>query len=541
MFHSKSEGLIKVIRSELSKDLLIVLSFTLFAVLVLSSSIHSPFKMGDHDGAGGCHWGTIARNYIRYGYSATKFGMVENGGLLTASEFRYHTHHPPLTAIILSLGLKIFGIHEWSIRFVFILFAVGVLGLFYFFSKELWNRRVAVLSSLFMLFTPMYLHFSSAADMVSIALFFSIAAIYSYARWLKTGSVTAIITLSIMFLLAVLSSWEAYYLIPAILYHNFLRDKKRGINVLIPALGILSLCIYLIHTMVLIGSHDLMSNIRWAIYRTGLHTISQDPLFMLTYIKQIFVWIWFLFTPPVAILALLFSLMYLRQNKEERLNGNYDFVALFLVFGALKYLLFINLCYYHSQRLYYFVPFFALSASLATNAILKKAKQPKIKALLRLPLICLMIATPLFITRPVFELLHENDMRNSFKLSSNQFHYEDDAREFLFYEGLKEHVQKKLGPQDMVLTNRWVPQFRFYLDRNTNETISSIKRLEDILETTRSGTASSKDKKKMLFIFVDNGDDKSSDETKLLQYLENNYSLIKSMRGSRFLIFDLNK
>ncbi len=94
--------------TERGKDLFIIFIFILTAGIMLSLFINSRFK-NDHDGAGGCFWGTAARNYVRYGFIQTRLGLVENGGILTPSEYKYNTHHPQLTPIIISFFLKIPG------------------------------------------------------------------------------------------------------------------------------------------------------------------------------------------------------------------------------------------------------------------------------------------------------------------------------------------------------------------------------------------------------------------------------------------------
>ncbi len=514
-------------------DLIIVLFFALTAAIILSLFINSPFKGSDNDGAGGCFWGTIARNYIRYGWVATKFGMVENGGFLEPSEFRYYTHHPPLIPMILSLGLKITGVHEWSIRMIFIIFAIGIQGLLYFLSKELWSRRVAILSCALMLLTPMYLHFSSVPDMVSVTLFFSLATIYAYARWLKTKSLAALVAMSVMLLLANFSAWEGYYVIPAILYHNFLRDKNKIINILMPFLGILSFSIYLIHTLMLVVPEQFMGeNVTQVIYRTGINILLNDPNFILVYLKQIFVWIWLFFTPFLVIFVPIFFIIYFKYDTEMRRERNYDFIPLFLIFGVLKYFIFIHLCYYHQQRLYYLGPFFALSASLAISNIFEKVHETTVRLSLIILLFGSIVLTVFYITKPMFLMLHRNDARRFFVLSEKQS-YDDDPVLKRIYNELKECVQNKLGPKDIVLMNSWYPHLRFYLDRNTDETISSVEQLQNALKGGRAK------KKKALFVFVDFAE-KSPQVRELLDFLKIHFALIKESKGQGFLVFDLS-
>jgi len=524
----------KAERAEFNKDFIVVLFLAFAAAIILSPFINSPFKGNDHDGAGGCLWGTIARNYIRYGLAGTKLGMVENGGFLKTSEFRYYTHHPPLIPIILSAGLRVTGVHEWSIRMIFIIFAIAAMILLYFLSKELWSRKVALLSCVLMFLTPMYLHFSSVPDMTSVTIFFSVATVYAYARWIKTNSMTAITVMSVMLMLANFSAWEAYYLIPAILVHNFLRDKKKIINILVPALGIVTFLSYVIHILMLVGIEQLMMNAAAAKWRTGISTISENPLFILTYIKQIVTWIWLFFTPFLVLLSLLFLVIYFGCSKEKRREKNYDFIALFFIFAIARFVVFSQLCYYHQQRLYYFIPFFVLSSSLAIEVIFEKAKQTTFKLSLIFLVIISVILTTRYITQPVILMLHEDDARRFFKLSEYKFH-NNDSYEIKFYDSLKDYIQTTLGPKDILLSNcGFNPQLRFYLDRNANENVTSMMLLQESLKNARV------EKKRTLFIFC-NRIEKSSDDAELLAYLRRNSISYKSFSGTYLLVFDLNR
>ncbi len=487
--------------------------------------------MIDHDGSTGSFWGTVARNYVQYGYLTTKLGVVANAGSLTPSEFTYYMHHPLLPPILLSFGLQIFGLHEWTIRAVYVVFALGSLALLYFLSKKLWNRKISILSCCATLLTPMFLHFSSVPDMVSITLFFSLAAIYAYALWLETESPFSLVVFSVWLLLSIQSSWEGYFLIPAILYHNFLRDRKQIINILVPAIGILSLSAFLIHAWLLVGSMQFKKDFSWAIYRTGMYTIRNDPMFLWQYVKQIFVWTWFLFTPLIFFLGALFFLSYCFKRSSKGFEKNDDFISLFFIFGVLKYFSFFNLSYYHPQRLYYFLPFFTLSSALLINKILEKIRKRVLKLFIIFSLISLTTLNFIYVTSPVFLQLHENDGRSSFIISGYRFSNQQDVTAIQFYDELKESVYKRLGPKDIILTNRWFPQIKYYLNRNTNETISSIDGLKkNLLQVDPN--------KKILFLFC-NWNSLSPNEISLLEYLKKNYRLEKSFLGNEYLIFDI--
>src|SRR5262249_54101156 len=67
------------------------------AAALLSWNVTQPW-VGYYSGSG-ADFAVMARNYLRYGYVATRLGSVTNPGLAKSEEFRYYTDHPILLPV----------------------------------------------------------------------------------------------------------------------------------------------------------------------------------------------------------------------------------------------------------------------------------------------------------------------------------------------------------------------------------------------------------------------------------------------------------
>lgn len=98
----------------------------------------------------------IARNHVVYGFSQTNFISVIS---VFHGENIYHLGHPPLLQILVSISYFLFGIHEWSARFVPLLFSLGSIILFYLLVQKIRDKKTSMIASFFMSFIPMSAYF----------------------------------------------------------------------------------------------------------------------------------------------------------------------------------------------------------------------------------------------------------------------------------------------------------------------------------------------------------------------------------------------
>lgn len=517
----------------IKKDLAPIAVFALFAAVIMAGFIDLPFKASDHDEAGGCFWGTAARNYVRYGFIGTKFGLVENGGIVKPEEFLYNTHHPVLTPAIISFFIRIFGLHEWAIRLPFVISSIGSLFLCFFLAKRLWGRRTAILSSLAIISMPAYLHYSSVSDMGPIALFFSLGCIYFYLIWLESNSIFSIVCMAVTFVIAALASWDSYYIIPAIAAYNLVKEDNRKALFTAISLGVFLILAYFIHVIILTGPGMVVSNMRWALfYRSGFEMIRGNPLFVFEYSRQIWVWAWYLFTPPAVILTLF--LLFISATRRKNFIGrtDYGFLSVFFIFGATKYLFFLNHSYNHPQRLYYLIPAAAFSVSLAIGFFLERPSRYVRRGLLWIFISVLFFTNFAVVTIPVFLSLKEDDSRRSFDISVDRIRPIERSgagRHVSF----KRFMDKATGPDDKIFTNKWCPWLQFYLDKNIDYKLASSEDLKKhILE--KDG------KNRKEFYIFESSKEPDINDMEIFSLLNRVARRIDSFSGGHFTVFSID-
>src|SRR3989344_9213561 len=86
---------------------LLIAVLILLSLKLLSFEINKPF-WGHHDW-NSVVYSNIARNYVRYGYLATKLAQVTNYDYQEPKNFGFITHYPPLLPILMSLPFHLLG------------------------------------------------------------------------------------------------------------------------------------------------------------------------------------------------------------------------------------------------------------------------------------------------------------------------------------------------------------------------------------------------------------------------------------------------
>ncbi|MDP3027342.1 MAG: glycosyltransferase family 39 protein [Nanoarchaeota archaeon] len=130
-----------------------------------------------------------------------------------------------LNPFLMSLVFRIAGVNEFIPRvFMLILSIASVVGM-YSLGKELYSRRVGLLSSFFMSFFWLNLFFTYRilVDMHSLA-FFTISAFLFY-KYFKTGSCPSLYWASALIAIGTLFKLSTAFLLPAILIYALITEK----------------------------------------------------------------------------------------------------------------------------------------------------------------------------------------------------------------------------------------------------------------------------------------------------------------------------
>lgn len=94
--------------------------------------------------------------------------------------------HPPGYYLFAKPWVEIFGNSEFSIRFLSLLFSVGIIYFVYKIINEVWNQKAAFWSSMFVALSPFMVRFGQEARMYGIVAFFTTAATYYFVKYIKT-------------------------------------------------------------------------------------------------------------------------------------------------------------------------------------------------------------------------------------------------------------------------------------------------------------------------------------------------------------------
>jgi mannosyltransferase len=124
--------------------------------------------------------------------------------------------HPPLHYLLLHGWMPLAGQSEFSVRFVSLFFGLLSVPMIYKLGKALVNTRLGLLATLLAAISPFWVYFSQETRMYTTATFFSLSAVYFFARILRghrklTGSRRRGLGLWLGYILTTLCSLYSHY------------------------------------------------------------------------------------------------------------------------------------------------------------------------------------------------------------------------------------------------------------------------------------------------------------------------------------------
>lgn len=344
-----------------------VLIFVL-SIFLIGQNLSKPF-WGEHD-RNGAEYGNIARNYLREGALKLKFAQIENSGPLDKQELIYYTHYPPLLPFFISINYKIFGVNEWSTRLVAVVSTSLSIVLIFLIGSKLFNMKTGILAALLGLLTPMTLYFGKNASHEPLTTFFILLSFFGYISYGKFRYSTAIFATGLI--LAELTAWAGYFLIPAITIVAFLKKDFKEVKRIVP-FWFISISLFLLHlgyVYTLTGSISGGGLFEALLSRSGLAKDIQPKGFNLfSYINHLRLWFSTLFTIPLVSISVIWLVKFIFLKKE---NASWSIFILGLI-GIIYISVFSNAVFIHNYLIFYFLPFLTLSAAsilVSLNALL---------------------------------------------------------------------------------------------------------------------------------------------------------------------------
>ncbi len=86
--------------------------------------------------------------------------------------------HPPLYYIILHYWVLFFGNSEVALRLPSVVFSTGSIPIFYFFSKNVFNQRIAGIATTLLVCSPIYIYYAQEARTYSFFIFCTLGSLY---------------------------------------------------------------------------------------------------------------------------------------------------------------------------------------------------------------------------------------------------------------------------------------------------------------------------------------------------------------------------
>jgi hypothetical protein len=441
------------------------------ATVLLCHDINEPFT-GLHDWQS-AFMSTAAHNHLRYGYTTTRLGVVENGDVVPAAWFRYDPDHPPLVPILVSLSFRVFGEHEWSARLVPIVLTLGSTVLVYLLGNALAGPRLGLVSAFVYAFLPMNSYFGRMVSHEAPTSFFALAMALGYLYWHRTRRPRYFGLALSAFVLGALCDWPAYYLAGILpLHHVVSGGRHRTWKVFVfPITAILLFGLHLAHVYWLRGPVGLTYLGSKFLFRTKLEVTPALEALGITPSAATFTWSEFLikglnqadilFTPVVLVLAVL-GLYDLIRRRGVVGSSDRLFLLALLLFGITNVALFPQAAWQHEYTLFYCSAPLALLAG--TGALSLGWEAPRLRALGILGVLFVLAA--LLRTRTLYRL-HNHDISRLAPL-------------------VKQHTR----PGEQVMTNAMAiygeaPQIAYYAGRDVSGPVFQTWQLQHQLAADR--------------------------------------------------------
>lgn len=316
--------------------------------------------------------------------------------------------HPPGHYLFLDVWSGFFGYEEVSIRFPSVIFSLLTIFIVYLLGKKLFNKKVGVLSAIFLTFNPLLIYYSQEARMYSMATFFVVLSTYFLLRIqekeelrifpVKKNYITILWIITNFLLL--ITDYVAYFIFPGQVIFLYLIGSKKvwKIILLIFLSFILSIpFIYTFPSQLLLGIGASNNLDTWSLIVGGN---SLKNLFLIP-AKLIIGRISFedkLLYALVIVLSLLIYFLVIIQI--ERKISEIKLLSIWVVLPIiLSYIIsfFVPILSYH--RLIFIIPAFYLLLAAGLNTI----KYPISLAVIIMTLIASLSSISIYNTTPKFQ------------------------------------------------------------------------------------------------------------------------------------------
>lgn len=292
--------------------------------------------------------------------------MLSQGSIYSIIFERGADFHPPLSYLILHFWIKL-GISEAWLRILSVLFGVGTVFVVYKLTVNLFNKNIAILSSLFLTINPYHIYYSQEIRMYAQATFFASLSIYFLQLLLKRNYILYILGYMLSTSALIYVHYDGFFLIFAQFLYILLSHKERVKNFILYQLAVFILYIPWISQFIT----QLKSGLIARGYLPGWQNVLSLPFIKalpVTYLKFSFGRIDIDNTLPFLILAismLIIVVFILFKSFRSFRDKNYKLVALWFFIPIISALIIsFRIPINQPFRILYVLPAFCILLSL---------------------------------------------------------------------------------------------------------------------------------------------------------------------------------
>ncbi len=316
-----------------------------------------------------------ARNTVRYGLLATRFGYVENCDVVPRERFTFYNHHPALVPLTMAAGAALFGDQPWSYRLPAAICSILATALLFSMLSRKFDWPTGLITALFYAFCPFSWMLGDMPDVVGPhVVFFGLATIECYSRWFDQKNPRWLYLALVSWVFCAFSDWPAFVLPPVLAVHYFL-NRPRSWYRIIP---------FALFAMALMGFHFywLTRGGDTSVYNQFFHRINgktdNGHVFGLKdyYNDAIKGYVFRTFTIPVVCLAFAYlAATVLIAVHQIRKLAAHDTILIMIGWGILHVLIGFQSSHQHLWVWSVVLPGITAAAAVACRGIWKLAGQ----------------------------------------------------------------------------------------------------------------------------------------------------------------------
>ncbi|MBW6431843.1 glycosyltransferase family 39 protein [Patescibacteria group bacterium] len=121
--------------------------------------------------------------------------------------------HPPGYYLMAKPWVELFGTSEFSVRFLSLLFSVGIVFLVFKIIKDIWTEKAAFWASMFVSLSPFMVRFGQEARMYGVVAFFTTLATYYFVKMIKEKNTKYLLFYVPAMLVAMYTQYYAFFVI----------------------------------------------------------------------------------------------------------------------------------------------------------------------------------------------------------------------------------------------------------------------------------------------------------------------------------------